>query len=292
MAFFDLLKFVWNHPLNASGKLDAMERVFRWQIGSRLLPEPIALPFVEQTRLLTTRGMTGATGNWYCGLHEPNEMAFLLHLLRADDRFMDVGANIGSYTVLSAGVVGAITIAVEPVPSTFESLMRNIAINNLQERVQGCQCGLSERRGSMKFTSGLDTTNHVLGPNEQAPSVDVGVTTVDELVGKDIPALIKIDVEGYELPVLKGAENTLGHRGLLAVILEINGSGLRYSVRDDELIGHMGRFDFERYSYDPFSRQLEAPNEAQSNAVFVRDMETVSQRLASARRHKLINGSI
>ena len=100
---WNLFKFVWGHPLNHNGRWESLLRVFRWQLGSRLLPGLIALPFVEDTYIFARRGMTGATGNWYCGLHELQDMAFVLHLLRADDHFVDIGANIGSYTVLAGG---------------------------------------------------------------------------------------------------------------------------------------------------------------------------------------------
>ena len=45
--------------------------------------------------------MHGVTGNVYCGLHDFAEMSFMLHLLRAGDLFADIGANVGSYTVLA-----------------------------------------------------------------------------------------------------------------------------------------------------------------------------------------------
>src|SRR4051812_14088428 len=107
MGISDLVSFVWQHPLNAGSRWAALGRVARWQMASRLLTAPVALPFVEGTFLLASRGMTGATGNWYCGLHEVHDMAFVLHLLRDGDHFLDVGANVGSYTILAGGAVGA-----------------------------------------------------------------------------------------------------------------------------------------------------------------------------------------
>jgi hypothetical protein len=70
-----------------------------------VLGEPVAMPYVNETRLLVKPGMAGATGNVYAGLHEYEDMAFVLHALRPSSRFVDVGANVGTYTVLAGGGV-------------------------------------------------------------------------------------------------------------------------------------------------------------------------------------------
>lgn len=270
----------------------ALGRVLRWQIGSRLAPGPVAVPFVDSTRLLVARGMTGATGNWYCGLHEHCEMAFVLHALRETDLFLDVGANIGSYTILASGAAGARSIAVEPVPATFAHLRTNIALNGLEGRVRSWQGGLADKAGSLTFTSGLDTVNHVLAAGEQAAGVEVPVMTLDELLGGEAPTLIKIDVEGYERPVLAGAQRTLADPRLLAVIMETNGSGARYGASDDELVSTMREHGFGMYAYDVFARHLNVAERGGGNTIFVRDPEAVSARVAAARRFSLVNGSI
>src|SRR5947207_9346885 len=87
------LKFIWNHPISSGNRRAAIVRYARWQIGTRLLGAPVLMPFVESTQLLCERSMTGATGNLYCGLHEFGDMGFLLHFLRREDLFVDVGAN-------------------------------------------------------------------------------------------------------------------------------------------------------------------------------------------------------
>lgn len=292
MQSLRLLRYVWDHPLNARGRFAAIGRVIRWQIGSRLLPGAVALPYVEGTCLFTSRGMTGATGNWYCGLHEFAEMAFVLHVLRQDEHFVDVGANVGSYTVLAAGAVGARTTAVEPIPSTFEHLRRNVALNSLDERVRCRRIGLSDREGVLRFSSTLDTVNHVLAPGEDLPATDVPVATLDALVSNDVPVLVKIDVEGHERAVLSGGERTLADSRLLAVIMETNGSGARYGVTDDELVAIMSRHGFAPCGYEPFARRLTAGRPTGGNTVFVRNGDAVNQRLRTARRYALINGSI
>ena len=233
-----------------------------------------------------------ATGNWYCGLHEHREMAFVLHVLRESDLFLDVGANVGSYTILASGAVGARSIAVEPVPATYVHLRENVSLNDLVGRVRCWQGGLGDRAGSLRFTSGLDTVNHVLAPGEEMPAVEVPVTTLDELVGDDIPTLIKIDVEGYEYAVLKGAQRTLADLRLLAVVMETNGSGERYGVSDDQLVAALRDHGFAMYNYDPFARRLSATERTDGNTIFVRDTDAVNARSIEARRFALVNGSI
>lgn len=289
---WNLLKYVWAHPLNADGKLVAIFRVLRWQTAARLMSGPIALPYVQGTWLFATRGMTGATGNWYCGLHEVHEMAFVLHLLRPGDHFVDVGANVGSYTVLAGGGVNARVTAVEPIPVTFANLKRNVALNDMTDRVRCCQVGLSVDAGWLRFSSTLDTVNHVIAEGENLPSIDVPVMRLDDLLGQDVPVLMKIDVEGHELAVLQGGAATLSDKRILAVIMETNGSGERYGVSDDKLIAVMRGHGFAPFGYDPFGRRLVDVMDASANTVFVRDKAAVSALVTAAPRYRLVNGEI
>ena len=205
MSLLSLLAFVSRHPLNQGSRARACGRVLRWQIASRFGPGAVAVPFIDSTRLLVTPGMTGATGNWYCGLHEANDMGFVLHYLRSSDTFWDIGANIGSYTILAAGAAGARAVAIEPIPSTFAILRANIRLNDLDDKVLLINGGLAAEPGTLRFTGDLDTMNHALGPGEtNACEISVNVTTLDTLA-RDTPAtFIKIDVEGFESAVLEG----------------------------------------------------------------------------------------
>src|ERR1700691_5417356 len=129
------LRFIACHPLNRRAPLRAIGRFVAWQVVTRLQRGAFVVPYVADTRLLVTRGMTGATGNVYCGLHEFEDMAFVLHALRAEDLFVDVCANVGSYTVLAAGAVGARCIAFEPAPRAYRGLLDNLRLNDLMARV-------------------------------------------------------------------------------------------------------------------------------------------------------------
>jgi len=292
MGIRDLVTFVWRHPLNAPQRAAALARVARWQLASHVLGMPVAVPFVDGTSLLVSKGMKGATGNWYCGLHDFRDMAFVLHFLRPTDRFLDVGANVGSYTIL-AGATGASVTSVEPIPQTVEHLRRNVALNNLGARVRIEQCGLSDRIDSRRFSSDEDTTNHVLLDDEVSTSaVSIPMQTLDGIVGDDVPALIKIDVEGHEAAVLRGANRTLQDKRLLAVITEMNDSGDRHGRGNGHLSALMRVNGFAPFSYDPFARTLVDPSHADANVVFVKDKAAVEERVRTSRRYHLINGDI
>ena len=288
----ELLRYVVTHPLNKQQPSAAVLRVLKWQIGARLLPDGAVLPFVGNTHLLVKRGMAGATGNWYCGLHEVEEMAFVLHALSPGELFVDVGSNIGSYSILAAGAAGAEVVAVEPVPSTFEALKQNVRLNLLDDRVKCLNVGLGYDTGELRFSSGEDTTNHVLVDGEKKASVVVPVITLDAVCAERLPAIIKVDVEGFEHAVVEGGRDVLADAAVKAVIMETNSSGQRYGWRDEDLIALMRDFGFATCSYEPMRRRLEVAKTGSENTVFVRNVAEMQSRISKAPRFQLVNGTI
>ena len=79
-ALFKMSKFLSNHPVTRDDQLAAWTRFVSWQVRSRLQQE-IVVSWIEGQRLVVRRGMTGATGNIYAGLHEFVDMMLLLHFL-------------------------------------------------------------------------------------------------------------------------------------------------------------------------------------------------------------------
>lgn len=283
---------VW-HPLNRADPLGALMRFARWQVGTRLVEGAHIVPFVDQTVLVMERGMTGATGNYYCGLHEVSEMAFTLHFLRPGDLFVDVGANVGSYTILASGCAKADTICFEPIPDTFDRLMRNIRANRLDDRVAGQNIGIGSAEGELKFVSNLDTVNRVATEADTGSNViGVMVKRLDDELACKHPCLMKIDVEGWETEVIKGMPKQLMQPELAAVIMETNEAASRYEERGrDELADLMAEAGFQPCTYDPFKREL-LKGGSNVNTIFVRDFDKVRERTKSAGQFRLVNGAI
>lgn len=220
-------------------------------------------------------------------------MAFLLHFLRAEDLFVDIGANVGSYTILACSAVGARGVAFEPVPSTYKRLVENMRLNHLDEKVKCINKGVGAQKGTISFTSDSETTNHVLASGEQCDNkVTVEVTSLDMALAGEDPSLIKVDVEGYETPVLEGAQQILKNQTLNAMIIELNGSGSRYGFDESKILELMLSNGFKTYSYNPFTRKLinlEGKNLDSGNTLFIRDKSVVEDRLRVASK-VTING--
>ena len=125
----------WRHPLWQSSHWSPFLRLAKLQVAFALGGREVRLPWIDGLQLPVSRGDSGLTGNYYLGLQEFKDMAFVLHLLREDDLFVDIGANLGSYSMLAAGSAGAKSLAFEPVPATYERLLSVMAINNISQRV-------------------------------------------------------------------------------------------------------------------------------------------------------------
>jgi len=276
-------------PLSFNNKLKVILRFIKWQISQSIFQSPIIYNFTQNSKMIIKKSMTGATGNLYYGLDELNDMGFLLHFLRKEDVFIDVGSNVGSYTILASAEIGAKTISIEPVPSTFNFLTDNISLNNISGLVDAHNIALGGRNGSIRFTIHQDTVNHVAINNEK-DSIEVQVDTLDSVIRERNPCLIKIDVEGYESEVLKGADITLKNHSLMALIVELNGSGRRYGFNDNDIHQKLIDNGFNPFKYNPFSRSLFSVEESHNqNIIYIRDVDFALQRVRAARKIKISN---
>lgn len=145
--------------------------------------------------------------------------------VQSGDSFLDIGANIGLYTLAAAQQVGAsgVVYAVEPHIVNFQSLLRNIAANNFQDRVRPLSCALHDASGIFDFNYySLDPGSSAsqLGATRDGEEQEFGpvaveaklAVTVDDLIAAGSmrpPCHVKIDVDGNEMLILKGMRRLL-----------------------------------------------------------------------------------
>ncbi len=283
-----VLNGIIRHPMNRNRKMGALAGYIRWQIGIRLLGSPIVYEWLPGVRAVVRREDIGMNKNIYHGLHDVNDMAYLLHVTTPQDLFADVGANVGSYTLLACGARGARGYCFEPVPSTYVRLLDNLAINSLQSRVIPMNIGLSDSDGELHFTAHQDTINHVAAAGRaegNGSTISVPVRSLDSVFSPEQPTIMKIDVEGFEMKVIEGAGKVLSNPNLHSVFMELNGLGSRYGFDDREIVKKMLDYGFQTYEYEPFSRTLRSLNGAintYENTLFIRNAGEMKERIASA----------
>jgi FkbM family methyltransferase len=274
-----------------------MIRFIKWQIASKMIDGDIVVNWVNQSRLLIRRGRPGATLNLYGGLHEFEDMSFVLHALTSKDTFVDVGANIGSYTILASAVAGAFSFSIEPTPETYKILKDNIRINDVTNLVKTYNIAIGERNDYVRMTRNLDCRNHVVSGSMDEKGldiIDIQQKTLDEVMKHAEPKIIKIDVEGYEHKVIKGAHSILSKSDALALILEISDILRKDSGCCNAFNREMAEYGFLPHHYDPFNRNLVkienyGPSE---NTIYIKNADYFREKVIQAPKFMVNNVKI
>jgi FkbM family methyltransferase len=148
--------------------------------------------------------------------YEPDTFRFLKRSLRPGSVMMDIGAHIGLFSVVAAKVVGASgkVYSFEPTPFTRSVLSEVVELNGFSNVVEIRPEAVSDKPGVTTFFDTGDVisnANSLVKTFRSREGIEVPVTSVDEFVGaKGITvSCLKIDVEGAELDLLKGARETL-----------------------------------------------------------------------------------
>jgi FkbM family methyltransferase len=269
--------------------LSAVARFWYWQIGRRarggaldvqLRPQSIGFRIPAWSQI---GGMIVAGGS-----HELAETALLARTVRSGDSFYDVGANIGLYTVIAAHN-GARVVAFEPDARARRALEDNVALAGLKpHQIEISPTALADYDGEASFTLGLDVGNHLRSDDEDGDRVTVPVCRLDTLAATDWGtdasgslSFLKIDVEGHDLEVLRGAAGFLAdHHAVVMVEVWAGGGEVR------EFLRHFG---YHVYFYQERHRTLlEYPlqwsGQANFLAVLPEQLPGVNSRLAGGPR--------
>jgi FkbM family methyltransferase len=169
----------------------------------------------------------GGGASVYFGQIEVEQTASLVATLKEGDVFFDVGANVGYYSLLASRLVGATgrVIALEPSVRNVALLHRHVTMNGASNiRVVPAAC--ADRFSIATFSAGENFATGHISESDAAGAI-VPTVTVDALTqASAAPNVIKIDVEGAEVEVLRGASETLA-RSAPVIYLSVHSSDLR-----------------------------------------------------------------
>lgn len=174
---------------------------------------------------------------------EKNEISFMEKNLKSGDIFVDIGANVGLFSLIASPIVGneGQVIAFEPSPTTFKRLNENISLNNFKN-IDARNLGLSDKKDKLKIsisTDGHDAWNTFAPGDAQhfSQTTEVDVDTLDnQLSSIELSKIkiIKIDVEGWEKFVIMGAKKILIEHAPVVMMefTETNTFAAGYMVQD------------------------------------------------------------
>jgi FkbM family methyltransferase len=196
-------------------------------------------------------GLEGATRHHFAGLYEPSVQECIAERLRPGGCFIDVGANIGFFSLLAAKLAGpdGQVVAIEPVPANTDLIKANATLNRFGNvTVVRAAAGASNRTGELilaRYHGGAALASAPKPPDARG-RLSVPVVTLDGLVshlGLPPPTMVKIDVEGAELEVLAGMPRTLW-RDHPDILFEVDAPGMaeveaRFA-KIGEALGHYG----------------------------------------------------
>ena len=213
------------------------------------------------TRLRLFLGNDESAQIFVGGCIEPNEFAFLDRILRPGMTFVDAGANNGIYTVFAAKRVGSegTVLAFEPSARELERLKFNLELNGLA--VQLFPVALADENSQARLTisdrehQGQSTLGDFAYPDIKAEATQtVDVRRLDDVLKESTPQridVLKIDVEGAELRLLRGAVRTL-ERYRPYILMEVSERLLSHQGASREsLLDFLRSFQYRIYGFDP-----------------------------------------
>lgn len=225
-----VVAFTWRHPANREHRLRSTLSAVRFQFLGRVFGRHAQATVGTRSVIDADPRVYHSARAIYANPVDWNEMQAWRRALGPGSLFVDVGANVGLYTIWSIEA-GAEVFAVEPSRIARERLLANLKMNGYSAEV--VPAALGEREGTLRLTTELDNQNHlVLSPDgNETDSEEVPVLTLDGLLGDRTVDGLKVDVEGAELLVLRGAEKLLARQAIKLIQLEWNESSM-------DLLGH------------------------------------------------------
>ena len=283
---FSIINFIINHPLNKNRKCNSILRFINWQILSRFFIKKLYFNWIDNSRLIAYKGESAITGNLYTGISELNDMGFLLHFLNEDDVFVDVGANSGAYTVLASKVIGSKSISIEPIKKSYKRIIEHLKINKIEHLVSLHNCGIGKKAGKLLFTNNNDSMNRVTHERCEKSTSLCEIKTLNSLLNKKNFYVLKIDTEGFEYNVLKGANKILKRGNIIALIVELNGCGKTYGFTNNDVHKELLSYGYFPINYDPIFRKIKKKTSIKfvnNNVIYVKDIFIAKKRCSKSR---------
>jgi FkbM family methyltransferase len=254
-----LLRTIACHPANAGRRVTALVSSIRWQIRKRVNSAPLSVKIHGTSMLCWPDSEQSSNIVYFNGYPDFWEMSFLRGYLREGDNVVDIGANVGVYTVMlsrAVGEQGSVT-AFEADPHTMSRLREQISQAGLSN-VSLHECAVSDKSGELTFSS-VDSAamRHISrSPDTVAAGNKVRCVALDHFKPWKKFDVVKLDIEGAEPLVFVGANERFQQCPPDVLLFEVSGLSKGYGYSTEEVISLLERFNYKTAIYDVSQRQL------------------------------------
>ena len=251
-TILNVVKYIWTHPANRGRQFSSIYHSIKWQIRKRLISGYVDIKVFDTLRLRCYPDSPSASLVIYCNEYpDYHEMHFMRRYLRPGDAVLDIGANIGVYSLLAASCVGVSghIVAFEPGLKAYQRLMENISLNQLNN-ITVHACAVGDQSGYIDFLADCDTTSRIRSKVDfDIPTIKVPVLRLDDVIKLDC-ALGKMDIEGAEPIALQGAQKLLKKANPPIWLLELNGSLRAFNFSEEVFVAWLTSQGYDICLYD------------------------------------------
>lgn len=212
-----------------------------YQIYKRLIKKPIVKKLFNGKKIWLFPDNPVSSAFIYSAFPDQEEIIALRKFACPNTVFIDIGANVGAYSILMADIVKA-TYAFEAHPETAKYCQMNFKLNGISEQ-QVITMAVSDNNEPKHFSNGGGGCPLNAIGQQSAHSITVPSTTLDDFMlkqpfSKDQRFLIKIDVEGFEYEVFEGAKHFLKNSNVVGIVFET------FSNKNNDIVNLLQGFGF------------------------------------------------
>lgn len=257
MSYIRSLIEILNHPCNKGSKLTAFARIIWWKLNQLLFHMPAVVQMTHEAKCLCYPESSYGGMVVYTRFPEYHDMNFIYKMVRPGDIFFDIGASIGTYSLIAASKISSGKVyAFEPTASSLNILNQNILLNNFEAKIEVVAKVASDIDGYEFFALCKDSEeNHICysAGKREGGELEIASVRLDTFVSEcrlSYVDIVKIDVEGAEYKVLQGLEAYLTCGKVGTLLIELNPNSRLFGVRPSDIFQFLGIRGYAMYHFE------------------------------------------
>ena len=248
------LKLIFLHPLNRKKPVRTLLRLIWWKINQLFFHLPVIRQITPNRKCVCYPDSSYGGLFVYLGMPEYEGNTYVLNNLKPSDTFIDVGACIGDYSLFASSVISKGEIyAFEPFKKSIEMFEENIRLNGINN-ISIFRGVASDKNGFEKLQIENESEiNHITHEKNNMNVIKVPSITLDRYITENNimhVAILKIDVEGSEMKVLRGAEKSIRDKKIEKILIELNKNNQFFGTSNQKIITWLKKQHYNIYLFE------------------------------------------